>query len=183
MNRQSALRLLLVALWPALASLLPLQAKAPDDAEFFVRAIADRDSIVAGDSCRVSFVLYSSAPVSDVAAADEPKVRHARLRSVALRRGTTAGHVVENGRRYYTLLWSQYVVVPQRMGTITLPSCRFKVVLNVPEAPRDPFEAFFGTMRSRAVKAEAASAKLDIRVVEKPRRTTQELLRGSGTVI
>lgn len=183
MNVRSALRLLLPAALLTLGSVLQLSAKGRDDVEFFVRAIPDRHTVVAGDSCLVSYVLYSSAPIAEAASDDEVKVRHASLRRIALRRESTAGRVVENGRRYYTLVWAQYVVAPQRMGTVTLPACRFRAVLNVPEAPRDPFEAFFGTTRSRAVKAEAASAKLDIKVVEKPRRTTQELLRGSGTVM
>lgn len=157
--------------------------KADDGVEFFVRAVPDRSEVILGDSCVVSYVLYASAPLSEVESKDEVKVRNARLRRLNIRREATAGYVVENGRRYHTLVWAQYVVVPARTGEIVFPACKFKAVLSVPEPARDPFEAFFSRRRVREIKMEASNGKSHIKVKEKPRRTTKEMLRGNGSVM
>ena len=167
---------------------LPLQAegtgasaKDEEGIEFFVRAVPDRAEVIYGDSCLVSYVLYASAPFVKVECKDEVKVKNARVRRLDIRREATSGYVVENGRRYHTLVWAQYVVAPERMGELILPACKFKAVLGVPEPVRDPFEAFLGRRRVREVEKSAANDKIHIKVKEKPRHTSKELLRRKGT--
>lgn len=148
---------------------------------FFVRAIPDRREIIIGDSLLVSYVLYSSAPFSRVESNDPVKVKDARVRPLRIDRDATAGRTMENGRTYYTLVWAQYVVTPEQEGEITLPACDFSATLLLYPAPRDPFEAFFGTTgKPREVKAKAKNDKLRLIVKPKPKRTNEELRRQGG---
>lgn len=151
--------------------------------DFFVRAVPDRSEVIAGDSLLVSYVVYAAAPIASLESNDEPKVRNGRLRRLPVRREATSSRVMENGRVYYTLVWSQYVVAPKGVGEVTLSPCEFKGTLHVYPAPRDPFEAFFGTNEPpRKVKVKAHSEKLQISVKPKPKRSNSDLSRGGGFV-
>lgn len=172
----------LLVLMLGLLPLAGVSATAGDEPEFFVRVHPDRQSVTMGDSCLVSYVLYSSLPFVSVESDTKVKVKHARVRPVGIDRQATASRVVENGRVYYTLVWAQYVVVPGRTGEIVLPACKFKACLWAESRPRSLLEQFWGIRpEGKVVEAKAANKKIKLEVKEKPRRTTKEMMRrGSG---
>ena len=48
------------------------------------------------------------------------------------------------GKNYYTGIWRQYVLFPQRSGHLTVPSVDFEAEIQVTNPNIDPFDAFFG---------------------------------------
>ncbi len=157
---------------------LSVLAKDEPEVDFFVRVVAQPSEVVKGDSTLVSYVLYANAPFSKAEIqSKEIKVKNARVRKLSRRRGGATSQVREKGRVYYTVVGAQYVVAPEDVGTLTVPSCKFKAAFRFRESTGDPFEEFFGYGgRVFEVEREAKSEPLKIKVKEKPRRTTLEMM-------
>lgn len=49
-----------------------------------------------------------------------------------------------NGRNYGTVVWSQYVLFPQKTGKLTVPAINFEAEVVQQNRSIDPFDAFFG---------------------------------------
>jgi len=49
-----------------------------------------------------------------------------------------------NGRNYGTVVWSQYVLFPQKTGKLTVPAINFEAEVVQQDRSIDPFDAFFG---------------------------------------
>ncbi len=147
------------------------------DVDFFVRVVARPSEVIVGDSTLVSYVLYATAPFSDISEkSDKFKVRGANVRRIRYRSGTS--RVVENGKVYYSMVGAQYVVAPDAVGKISIPSCAFEAVFRFRRSSGHPLEEFFGYGgKVIEVKQTAKSDALEITVKEKPRRTTREMMR------
>ncbi len=171
MKRLSLSLLLLLSFFSAMA-------KDEPEVDFFVRVVAQPSEVIKGDSTLVSYVLYATAPFSKAELQNkEIKVKNARVRRLSRHRGGGMSQVREKGRVYYTVVGAQYVVSSEDVGTLTMPSCKFKAAFRFRESSRDPFEEFFGYGgRVFEVESEAKSEPLKIKVKEKPRRTTLEMM-------
>ena len=49
-----------------------------------------------------------------------------------------------NGRNYGTVVWSQYVLFPQKTGKLVVPAINFETEIVQQDRSIDPFDAFFG---------------------------------------
>ena len=49
-----------------------------------------------------------------------------------------------NGKNYGTVVWSQYVVFPQKTGTLIIPEIKYEAVVVQQNRSADPFDIFFG---------------------------------------
>lgn len=152
--------------------------------DFFARLQCDRDVVYMGDSCLVSVVLYADAPFEKVDCHTEPDVKNARLRERKLFGGRPMGRTQINGKAYYTYVWAQYVLTPEKTGSVVLPAHKFTGSFRIYLESRDPFSFFFGAPRRyRLVEADGESEKLKIEVKEKPLRTTEEIMRSGAGVL
>ena len=48
-----------------------------------------------------------------------------------------------NGRNYRSVVWSQYLVFPQKTGKLTIPAITYEGLVVMRNRNIDPFEAFF----------------------------------------
>ncbi len=159
--------------------LVAAQAKDEPEVDFFVRVIAQPEEVIKGDSTLVSYVLYATAPFSTAELLDDDiKVKNARsVRRLIRHRGGGMSKVREEGRVYYTIVGAQYVVATKDVGTLTIPACKFKALFRFRESSGNPLEEFFGRGgRIIEVERKAENEKLKIKVKEKPRRTTLEMM-------
>ncbi len=163
------------------ALLLSVSAAARDKSgvEFFVRVVPNADEVIKGDSTLVSFVFYSTAPVSSATMKPEVlKVKNARVRRLHTGRGYGSSRARENGKIYYTQVGAQFVVATEQLGTLTVPECEFEATFRFRKSSGDPFEEFFGFGgQTVEIKEKAKSEQLKIEVVRRPQRTMREMMR------
>lgn len=159
---------------------------AASEEEFFARIVADRETVYAGDSMLVSVVLYASQPIAKAECGSAFKVSgNCRTRQLNINRDATAGRTREGRKVYYTLVWTQYVVAPQRTGTYTIAAQKFKGTLQQVVRMPDLFDQMMGARPEyRETKVKGESKTFTFEVKEKPLRSTQEMLRhNEGTVL
>jgi len=162
---------------------LPLMAE--ERGELQVRIVPDRETVYAGDSMLVSVVLYASAPIAKAECPTKFSVSgKCRVRKLDINRDATASRVREGRNIYYTLVWAQYVVAPEKTGRFTIPAQKFKATLQQVVRMPDLFDQMMGARPEyKELKASASSEEYKFEVKEKPLRSTQEIMRGGGTVL
>ena len=133
-NSQGYLRLCLCGLF--LMLLLPLSAKKIDDGiEFFVQVHTDKEHVKLGDSCTITYLLYSSVPFQQISCDTEFRMKHAQIRQVRFRPENTVQRVMMNGRRYYRMFWSQHVVI-DKYNKSQHTKIKFYGTQNVQDSPK-----------------------------------------------
>lgn len=162
---------------------LPLSAA--EKADLQVRIMPDRSTIYAGDSLLVSVVLYAPAPIARAECKTDFSVKgKCRVRKLPINRNATAGRTREGRNVYYTLVWAQYVVAPDKAGKYTIPAQKFTATLQEVVWMPDLFDQMMGARpQYREVEARGASETFSFEVKEKPLRSTQEMMRGRGQIL
>ena len=162
---------------------------AKNDNEFFARAVLnEKNEIVAGDSALINVWIYSVVPFDQVnCATNKVKVHGCTVRQVA---GAGKHRVTQkrfNGRVYYAMLWSQFVVAPESKGSFTFPEMDFSATTywEVQQREVDPFDpfGFFRRPKYKKEKREATSPSLKFQGVGAPMKSTQELIQSGHNVI
>ncbi len=180
-NSQGYLRLCLCGLF--LMLLLPLSAKKIDDGiEFFVQVHTDKEHVKLGDSCTVTYLLYSSVPFQQISCDTEFRMKHAQIRQVRFRPENTVQRVMMNGRRYYRMFWSQHVVCPQKDGRLQLPVRKFKALYHLYQTYTDGNGYYFGTPQKKEIKKKAHNSASSVTIAPAPRRTTLQMLESGSAV-
>ena len=156
-------------------------------AEFFTEISADRDSVIVGDSCVVSVVLYSNLPFESVEQSPR-KVQFTRdLRVTLLSTDRTQQQVSTAHGMYYALVWQHYRVCRKDVGHIVWPQQQFTAELGIYEVIDDGFGGFLSfspTMRLvEKRKTKCKTPKFSLPVVERIKRSTQDLLRSGRLVM
>lgn len=168
-----------------LTFLVSFPLTAADKGELQVRILPDRNTLYAGDSMLVSVVLYASAPIAKAECTTSFEVKgKCRVRKLDINRDATASRVREGRRIFYTLVWAQYVVAPDKAGKYIIPAQKFKATLQEVVRMPDLFDQMMGARPEyRELKATAASEAFTFLVTEKPLRSTQDMMRGNGTIL
>lgn len=149
------------------------------------KIVLDRDKVYVGDSVVVWVMLYTSSPIAKAECTTDFSVKgKCNVTKVDIDRNSTVGRMRQGGNTYYTMLWNQYVVVPQKTGNYTIPTQKFKAFLKQLVSMPDLFEEMMGAVPMYKVeKVEGVSSPLTFEVKERPLRSTQEMMRsGSGVI-
>lgn len=168
-----------------LSILLALPLMAEEKGELQVRILPDRETVYAGDSMLVSVVLYASAPIAKAECSTDFDIKgKCRVRKLDINRDATASRVREGRTIYYTLVWAQYVVAPQKTGSYSVPAQKFKATLQQVVRMPDLFDQMMGARPEyKELKASASSEVFKFDVTGKPLRSTQEIMQGGGTIL
>lgn len=163
-----------------------LQAK--ENNSFLVKVTArEKAQIVEGDSAIFSVWLYSTYPMGDIQC-DNPtiKINHCHVRLAQEGNPRNQKITIVNNKKYYCLLWGQYIVGGSRRGSYTFPSMTFSINQYIEQEdsldPFDPF-GFFRQPTYKKIPCKATSDGLKFTIIPEPQKTTQELLQSGKTVI
>lgn len=167
-----------------LTSLSALADKPKQKVETFGRIEARAEQIFRGDSLVVSYVLYSTAPFSGIAQdAKLKKVKNANFRHLPTGGRLSQNRVREDGKIYYRLVVASYSVVPTGNADVVMPELTYEAIVSFRQSSGSLLEDFFGGggVIEQIEKIKTPSLKLP--VVEKPRRSTREMMedRSSGS--
>lgn len=160
--------------------LLPqISATAQEKLAFFARTIVEKSPLIKGDSALVSIVLYSDGDLQKVICrTKELRLKHAFSHRLKVDREETLGLRNYQGRTYQSLIWSQYVISAKDFTTIEIPAIRFEGVIRIYRQHLPG--SLWKSEEYRDLHYKTSTEKLNIKVIDKPQKTTQELLQ-SGT--
>lgn len=177
-------RLFCTALLPFL--LLPIQAQNPTTKpDCFIRTIIQKPELVQGDSTLISFIFYTNGELLGTTYSSEPlQIKGATVRKLNLPRQNRNGRTIWNNRLYNTYLWAQYVVTTDVVKKLTIPSIDILAAIRIYDGNADPFAGFFSNnWKSTDYNVKVKSGKAQIKVQEKPKKTTLEIIHKQGKMI
>lgn len=136
------------------------------------QVFADKQAVILGDSCLLTYVVQSSFPIlkvtSDDELEDQKHTSFRRLPTERQMRRTLSPHGIT-----YTLVWSRYVMTPAREGDVKIPRCGFEVQLLNPRK----------NGKEKTTQVKIKSNELLLSVKPKPVPTTRELLQRGEQVL
>lgn len=154
--------------------------------DFYAEISADRDSLIVNDSCVVNIVLYANFTFDSIE--QSPKQlnfgKGITVRPLPTRRETFLASTSRGHR--FAMLWQSYRVSRRDVGKISWPAMHFKATLNEYEYIDDGWGGFFSAPQQRLVRQHKVSCKLpsfSLPIIERPKRTTRELLNSGRQVM
>lgn len=177
-----------------LLSFIAPTCKAADngDADFFARYECQRENVTVGDSVVVQLVVYSRHPFHQARClTQKPKIKGGKARELKLQGERQQQKVRLSDGVYYAILWSRYMAGSDDVCTIRFPEISFEAELVVYDQdsapsynPFDPFGFFSQPERkSRVVRSKCKSEEFTLPVQQRPKRSTQDVIKSGAKVL
>lgn len=161
----------------------------------FIRAVANKSSLVKGEAMLVSYKLY--IPLSSDIQTEEYSINKmpnfSGFEMAELNIKDKSSYVVENynGRRYKVATLKEILLYPYITGTLTLPSINVNILFGIPGKTEDSFstgDAFidsffqnsFLSTRYEHVRKDLSSNTLQIEVKDLPQPKPENFMEGVG---
>ncbi len=144
------------------------QSSEISSSDLFMTATASRTKVYEQEAILVTYKLYTLVNLTQL---DHklPTLDGFQIQEINLPRTKEFTTESYNGKIYHTVVWTQYVLFPQKSGTLEIPSITYEGVVIQQNRAIDPFEAFFnGNSGLIEVKKKIATPKLTIHVSPLP---------------
>ena len=172
--------------------LLSISLQAKSDEKFYTEIIGQNDGkIYPNDSIIVSLHLYATRPIGDIQLNDSKL----KISGCSVRRLYTGNEgkqfiIQKDGENLYTVVCAQYSIAPKKKGTYYFPQLSLTANLYIQQQNKqndyDPFfgsfDDFFNTPTYKKEKKNLRTPTYKMEVVEKPKKTIEEL-RKSGNIV
>lgn len=137
------------------------------DKELFITATASKTNVYEQEAILLTYKIYTQVNLTGLHG-DMPDLKGFHTQEVELpsQKQWTLEHY--NGRNYNTTVYSQYVLFPQQLGKLEIPSITFEGTVAQMVASTDPFDAFFNGGSYVNVKKNVVTPKVLIDVKELP---------------
>ncbi|MBO4672976.1 MAG: protein BatD [Bacteroidaceae bacterium] len=136
--------------------------------DLFMTATASRTSVHEQEAILLTYKIYT---LLDLRQLDGklPTLDGFQIQEIPLPRTKEFSIESYNGRNYQTVVWSQYLLFPQKSGTLTIPSITYEGLVITRNRTIDPIEAFFnGQSGYSEVKRKITTPALTIHVSPLP---------------
>ena len=136
--------------------------------ELFMTATASRTSVHEQEAILLTYKIYT---LLDLRQLDGklPTLDGFQIQEIPLPRTKEFELEQYNGRNYRTVVWSQYLLFPQKSGSLTIPAINYEGVVVTRNRNLDPIEAFFnGQSGFMEVKRRITTPALTIHVSPLP---------------
>ncbi|MDO4995074.1 MAG: BatD family protein [Bacteroidales bacterium] len=136
--------------------------------DLFMTATASRTNVYEQEAILVTYKLYT---LVNITALDGklPTLDGFQIQEIDLPRNKEFGLETYNGRNYHSVVWSQYVLFPQKTGKLTIPSVTFEGTVVQPNRNIDPIDVFFnGASGMVELKKKITTPTLTINVQPLP---------------
>ncbi len=111
--------------------------------DLFVTVTASKHKVHEQEAVLLTYKLYTLVSI-DQCSSKMPELDGFHVQEIPLPSQKSLRYEAHNGRNYGTVVWSQYVLFPQKTGKLTVPALPFDVEVVQQDRNVDPFDAFFG---------------------------------------
>lgn len=136
--------------------------------ELFMTATASRTNVYQQEAILVTYKLYTLVNLTQLDG-KLPTLDGFQIQEIPLPRNKEFQLETYNGRNYHTVVWSQYVLFPQKSGQLVIPPVSYEGVVVQPNRNIDPIDAFFnGSSGMIELKKRITTPALTINVSPLP---------------
>ena len=136
--------------------------------ELFMTATASRTRVYEQEAILLTYKLYSTVNLTQLDG-KLPSLDGFQIQEIDLPRNKEWQLDQYNGRNYRSVVWSQYVLFPQKSGDLVIPPVSYEGVVVVRNRYIDPIEAFFnGVSGMQEMKKKIVAPELTIHVSPLP---------------
>ena len=140
--------------------------------DLFIKVSANKNRVHEQEPILLTYKVYTLVSLTQLRG-DMPDLKSFYSQEVELPQQKSFKVETVNGRPYRTCTWSQYVMFPQMIGKLQIPSITFEGLVVQQNRNVDPFEAFFnGGSGYIEVKKKIVAPSIDIQVDPLPERPT-----------
>ena len=144
------------------------QTNAISGSDLFMTATASRTNVHEQEAILITYKVYTLVNLTQLDG-KLPTLDGFQIQEIPLPRNKEFTIEQYNGRNYHSVIWTQYVVFPQRSGDLTIPPLTYEGVVVQQNRNIDPIEAFFnGTGGMIEVKKKITTPALTIHVSPLP---------------
>lgn len=111
--------------------------------DLYITVTASKKRLYEQEAVLLTYKLYTLVSI-DQCSGKMPDLDGFHTQEIALPQQKTLKYERVNGRNYGTVVWSQYVLFPQKTGKLVVPAINFEVDVVQQDRSVDPFDAFFG---------------------------------------
>ena len=138
--------------------------------ELFMTATASRTSVHEQEAILLTYKIYTLVDLRQLDG-KLPTLDGFQIQEIPLPRTKEFSLEHYNGRNYRTVVWSQYLLFPQKSGKLTIPSITYEGVVVTRNQNIDPIEAFFnGQSGLLELKKKITTPALTINVSPLPNK-------------
>lgn len=146
----------------------PTSASGISSKELFMTATASRTNVYEQEAILLTYKVYSLVDLTQLDG-KMPTLDGFQIQEIPLPRTKEFQLEQYNGRNYRTVVWSQYLLFPQKPGKLVIPAINYDGVVVTRNRNIDPIDAFFnGTSGMIEIKKKISSPALTINVSPLP---------------
>ena len=146
------------------------QSTSISSSDLFMTATASRTKVYEQEAVLVTYKVYTLVNLQQLDG-KLPTLDGFQIQEIPLPRNKEFELENYNGRVYHTVVWTQYVVFPQKTGDLVIPAITYEGVVVQQNRYIDPIEAFFnGTGGMVEVKKKITTPQLTIHVSPLPEK-------------
>ncbi len=136
--------------------------------DLFVRVTASKTNVYEQEAFLLTYKIYYTVAVRGLENLKLPDFNGFHSQEVEVSQSNNYSLEHYNGRNYHTTVLKQYLLFPQRSGTLEIAPARFDAVVAKEVRTNDPFESFFGGSSYVSVKKSLTTSPLRINVKPLP---------------
>lgn len=112
------------------------------DKDLFMTTTASRTNVCEQEAILLTYKIYTLVDLTQMDG-KLPSLDGFQIQEIPLPRTKEFELEQYNGRNYRSVVWSQYLLFPQKLGDLTIPSITYEGLVVTRNQYLDPFEAFF----------------------------------------
>ncbi len=141
--------------------------------DLFMTATASRTNVHEQEAILLTYKIYTLVDLTQMDG-KLPTLDGFQIQEIPLPRNKEFTVEQYNGRNYRTVVWSQYLLFPQKSGNLTIPSIPYEGLVLTRNRNLDPIEAFFnGQSGYTETKRKIATPALTIHVSPLPNKPAE----------
>lgn len=151
--------------------------------DLFMLATVDKTTVYEQEALLLTFKIYKLPSVDLQRLSNAmPDIKNCHVQEVELPSNKEFNLEHYNGRNYQTMVWSQYVLFPQRSGELEIPATPFEgsIAQRVDNNSGDIFDMFFNSTRYVEVKKDLTSKPIKVHVKPLPQGKSNSFYGGVG---
>lgn len=138
------------------------------DSELFMLVTANKTSVSEQEAILLTYKIYTTVNLTQLNG-KLPSLDGFQIQEIDLPRNKEFQLERYKGRNYHTVVWSQYILFPQKSGKLTIPSITYEGIVMQANRNIDPIEAFFsGNSGMIEIRKNIITPELTINVSSLP---------------